>query len=163
MLLHDHPVNQQRQQAGLHPINALWFWGGGKFVARSATSEHKLFSNAAFAIGLGQLSGITVYPLQDILQSVPAALIHRRANKGRLAPVVVLETRLLESYLTEDTALRAQALDQLAVGLLADAEKHLLRGRLKSIIIESCNGYQFFLDRTAILKFWKNQLPSAPL
>jgi hypothetical protein len=30
MLLHGHPVNQAREERGLHPINSLWLWGGGK-------------------------------------------------------------------------------------------------------------------------------------
>lgn len=30
MLLHSHPVNRAREERGLHPINSLWLWGGGK-------------------------------------------------------------------------------------------------------------------------------------
>lgn len=29
MLLHAHPLNQQRATAGRHPLNSLWLWGGG--------------------------------------------------------------------------------------------------------------------------------------
>lgn len=29
MLLHQHPVNQQREDRGEFPINGLWLWGGG--------------------------------------------------------------------------------------------------------------------------------------
>lgn len=29
MLLHDHPVNQAREQSGIPPVNSLWPWGGG--------------------------------------------------------------------------------------------------------------------------------------
>ncbi len=30
MYLHDHPVNLDRQDKGLYPINSFWFWGGGE-------------------------------------------------------------------------------------------------------------------------------------
>ena len=29
VLLHHHPLNERRVQAGLPPVNSLWFWGGG--------------------------------------------------------------------------------------------------------------------------------------
>ncbi|MGQ7843509.1 hypothetical protein ACUNV4_03450 [Granulosicoccus sp. 3-233] len=36
MLLHSHPVNAERQQRGLMPINSLWFWGGAPLYANNA-------------------------------------------------------------------------------------------------------------------------------
>ena len=39
MLLHDHPVNLRRQQAGQVPVNALWFWGGGALPVRNRRVE----------------------------------------------------------------------------------------------------------------------------
>jgi hypothetical protein len=29
MLLHEHPVNTEREARGARPINSVWFWGGG--------------------------------------------------------------------------------------------------------------------------------------
>ncbi len=38
MLLHQHPVNDQRRAAGLLPVNSLWFWGAGKLPNEPAQS-----------------------------------------------------------------------------------------------------------------------------
>lgn len=32
MLWHGHPVNRRRAQAGLPPVNSLWWWGAGRFA-----------------------------------------------------------------------------------------------------------------------------------
>jgi hypothetical protein len=39
MLLHEHPINQSRQDRGELAINSLWFWGGGN-MPQSATSAY---------------------------------------------------------------------------------------------------------------------------
>ncbi|OIO11657.1 MAG: hypothetical protein AUJ80_01950 [Gallionellaceae bacterium CG1_02_60_325] len=69
MLLHSHPVNQAREERGLHPINSLWLWGGGNpaplraevDVAGGDDGLSALFARAAavsFADSLdGMLSG----------------------------------------------------------------------------------------------------------
>jgi len=38
MLMHDHPVNQQRQRQGLPALNSLWFWGSGRLPNATATA-----------------------------------------------------------------------------------------------------------------------------
>jgi len=39
MVLHQHPVNQQRQQQGLSAVNSLWFWGDGKLPEQQPLSR----------------------------------------------------------------------------------------------------------------------------
>lgn len=34
MLLHEHPVNNAREQRGLPPINSIWLWGAGRMPAQ---------------------------------------------------------------------------------------------------------------------------------
>lgn len=45
MLLHAHPINQQREQQGQPTINSLWFWGGGKPTPPQKTINHILSSS----------------------------------------------------------------------------------------------------------------------
>ena len=45
MLLHTHPINQQREQHGQPTINSLWFWGGGKPTPPQTTINHILSSS----------------------------------------------------------------------------------------------------------------------
>ncbi len=52
ILLHQHPRNRARITAGLPPINALWFWGGGALPARPRTTLAALLSRDAVARAL---------------------------------------------------------------------------------------------------------------
>jgi len=45
MALHDHDVNLRRQRHGLHPINGLWFWGGGYAPEQHTEPHPPLFAN----------------------------------------------------------------------------------------------------------------------
>src|SRR5690606_4831505 len=40
IVLHNHPFNVQRRDAGLPPVNGLWFWGGGRLP------DHLSFAHA---------------------------------------------------------------------------------------------------------------------
>lgn len=51
MLLHQHPVNQQRQSDGLPALTSLWFWGAGRLPAQlpSATPDKTLAMSVELA------------------------------------------------------------------------------------------------------------------
>lgn len=56
VVLHNHPLNQQRIAAGLAPVNSLWFWGAGKLpdhvtcrFGRVASDEETLAALATLA------------------------------------------------------------------------------------------------------------------
>lgn len=55
MLLHDHPVNQQRARRDLPAVNALWFWGAGTAPATADRPLPQVFAASPFAQGLCQL------------------------------------------------------------------------------------------------------------
>lgn len=44
MLWHAHSVNQERERAGLAPVNALWLWGGARDKQSKMTGWQKQFS-----------------------------------------------------------------------------------------------------------------------
>lgn len=45
LALHDHPSNQQREQAGQQPVNGLWLWGGGEAAGSDARDLPMLYAN----------------------------------------------------------------------------------------------------------------------
>jgi len=51
MALHDHEINERRQQEGQQPINCLWFWGGGVAPEPETVPHPPLFSNDPLLIG----------------------------------------------------------------------------------------------------------------
>ncbi len=51
MALHDHEVNLRRQEAGLQPVNCLWFWGGGTAPEQETVPQPPLFSHDPLLMG----------------------------------------------------------------------------------------------------------------
>ena len=57
MALHDHPVNKQRVQEGLQPVNSLWLWGGGELPDAGNTDLPMLFADDPLFKGYWMLVG----------------------------------------------------------------------------------------------------------
>ncbi len=62
-ILRDHPVNDERREAGLAPANCLWLWGEGRAVAWPSLTERFHVSGVVVASsdvhrGLGLLAGL---------------------------------------------------------------------------------------------------------
>ena len=60
MILHEHPVNEQRQRRGLPAINALWPWGGGVRTAVAARAMPIAYASDEFVKGLYRMHGAQV-------------------------------------------------------------------------------------------------------
>ena len=63
IVLRNHPVNQDRQEAGLKPANCLWIWGPGKAVDLPKMSERWSISGATISpvdlhLGIGICAGL---------------------------------------------------------------------------------------------------------
>lgn len=141
MFLHQHQVNQNREQRGLLPANSLWFWGGGnrpdKFDQR-----------------------IVWYCDDSVLNRFAANLDLRIARLDNLTKLVstteaaVIDLRLLEQ-------LKTGAAKQLAP-LLLDIENRLLQPLLRMIERDRTSlclraGFESDLElgAGAMLKFWR--------
>jgi len=58
MLLHEHPVNTEREARGAPTVNSVWFWGGGVFAAPRARPFSIVLADDPLARGLALASGI---------------------------------------------------------------------------------------------------------
>lgn len=58
MLLHEHPVNLQREMHGEPAINSLWIWGGGVMPQNLKVLPCEMWSNHEFAQGLANAAGM---------------------------------------------------------------------------------------------------------
>jgi hypothetical protein len=75
MLLHEHPVNVVRERRGEHPVNSLWFWGGGtRPPAHSAPV--RTFANNETATALATYIGAPASALPADLDAVFAESAH---------------------------------------------------------------------------------------
>lgn len=57
MLLHGHPVNEAREEAGLPAVNSVWFWGGGSLPAAPAPLWRSVWTADPLLQALGRFSG----------------------------------------------------------------------------------------------------------
>jgi len=70
VILQHHPVNQDRVNAGLKPVNCLWPWGLGKPVELSSLRERWSLMGTVVSpdgpyVGIGLTSGLQVDRLED--------------------------------------------------------------------------------------------------
>ncbi|HEB58340.1 MAG TPA: hypothetical protein ENJ01_03885 [Gammaproteobacteria bacterium] len=65
MLLHDHPINQQREAEGYRPIDSLWFWGGGALPPRGAAQWDQVISKWHLARALGRYHKVPLAGLME--------------------------------------------------------------------------------------------------
>jgi len=94
MLLHEHPVNAEREARGEPALNSIWFWGGGVIDAEHGRPFSMVFGDDPLARGLALAAGIPVRALPKDAGSVLAAL----GDEGRALVVLDAprEARLLE-------------------------------------------------------------------
>ncbi len=72
IILHDHPVNQAREQRGQAPINSLWLWGGGQ-MSKCGHGYSQIGADHVDALALARLSGSPVMPCPARLADLPRA------------------------------------------------------------------------------------------
>lgn len=65
-LMHMSAINDQRQQAGLVPINSIWLWGNGKHPDVSRFKWDALYADDVLAAGLAQAAGSSIAPAEAI-------------------------------------------------------------------------------------------------
>ncbi len=63
MSLHQHRVNARRADAGLAPVNSVWFWGGGRLPNRVRAQCQRYLSDDLLVRGLARQAGVTCSPL----------------------------------------------------------------------------------------------------
>lgn len=72
MVLHTHPVNQEREARGRAPINSLWFWGGGVLPGLNPTCR-VVAGEQPEALALAELAGLPAAPCPEHFRDLPKA------------------------------------------------------------------------------------------
>jgi len=165
MVLHQHEVNEEREQQGLQPINSVWCWGGHPLPERMSAPELELYADDLFTAGLAAASGSTKPLTQDAapasfakntlvcLRTLEAALLSQAVEKpgASLGPEESFARPSPGSGQTQsehDNTL--EKLDQ----WLASGMRELFRGRLAGIDLYPCDGEVLQLKRIDLFRFW---------
>ena len=98
VVLHNHPHNEVRAQAGLVPVNSLWFWGGAVLPDNATSDSTTVFSDDPVLHGLAGVGTFNTMPLADFIgvESITEdTLIDLRAVRD---PKVLLEGWLQPAF-----------------------------------------------------------------
>jgi hypothetical protein len=145
MLLHAHPVNEDREQRGALPINSLWFSGGGT-LPEACTSFQVVMGSSALAHGLSKLTEI---PFTATKQGIDAIAVDD----------VLIELRDAETAsMRLDPAAWKDALEGLEQHWFAPLARLLRKGRIRRLVIATvANGrsYRWSVSRMNLWRLWR--------
>jgi hypothetical protein len=144
IVLHNHPVNRAREDAGLPLVNSLWLWGGGVLPGSIRSPCHTVQASTPETRGLARAAGIE--PQQPLLAGALAA-----------PTLSVLDTLARPALHLDLDAWRDAlvALEQQWCAPLLDA---LRAGRLKSLQISAPGEratLEFGIAARDLWKFWQ--------
>jgi hypothetical protein len=155
MALHEHPVNEAREQRGAPPVNAVWLWGGGRFARPAACPFRRVRTRDPLAAGLALGAGAAVFPLgEDAEQWL-------RASGHEGIELLVLDALRDPASYGEiaDWRQRLAALERDWFAPLADA---LARGRIGMITLHAIGAggtLEAETTRQDLRRFWRRRQP----
>jgi hypothetical protein len=74
MVLHEHPVNTEREARGVLAVNSVWFWGGGTLAGTAARPFSIVLADDPLARGLALAAGIPERQLSGSAEAMLSAL-----------------------------------------------------------------------------------------
>lgn len=155
MLLHDHPVNQERERRGLLPVNSIWPWGGGVLERPSLAPYQGVWSSDHLARALARSSGSeirsTPVSADAWLDEVSAAGTH----------LIVLDV-LDDPELRQHTGSWLQSLQHLDNQWFTPLLSGLKSGRISRIHLHLAaprSVRSFAVERAQLWKFWRRPNP----
>ena len=154
MLLHEHPLNQVREERGDLALNGIWFWGGG-VIPKLVTSPYvHVWSNDIFPRALAMACGTNHSELPVNLDA------WQQSNKsGR--HLVFLDSLHGKSQYGDAYGWR-ESLKELEKGWFEPLLNMLKKYVINQITITTINkgvARSFFITRNNLYKFWRMGRP----
>lgn len=134
VLLHNHPLNAQRVEAGRAPVNSLWFWGAGMLPDHVRSDLTSIHSDDEALQAFAALAGVHAAPLPPAWQP----------GRG---------VRLLDLRALRDLA-------QLDAHWLAPLLADFGRGGATSLLLDFADGLRLSLRPAHRWRFWRPPLRS---
>lgn len=134
MLLHAHPLNQAREQAGVATVNSLWPWGGGT-TAPLARCFDAVWGQHPLLLDLAHASGTPAHPCPSGLRGLgnPAKALVVLTPEGAEQSDSEYLARLEQDWLRPLLrGLQWGRIRHLALTLLAPEATHIVLGPLHS-------------------------------
>lgn len=155
MLLHEHPVNLQREQRGAPVINSVWLWGAGRLPQGLRGPWQSVLADDSVVVGLARLAGAK----HRVLPPEAAQWLDRVPQEGRHLCVLdaVQAARAMHD---DDSVLRS--LDALEQRWFAPLLAALREGRIGMLSVHIPDaGESWETTRIDLRRFWRRPRPLA--
>jgi hypothetical protein len=147
MLLHDHPVNENRERSEALLINSVWFWEGGTLPRASQASWATTLGDIPLLQGLGRLANVPVANLSvgmDFPETGDALVVLPEGPAGDEAEWAGHMAKLERAWI-------APLLQKIRSGEIQ---------RLDIVTVHAGQALQWTVSSRDLWKFW---IPVAPL
>jgi len=134
MLLHEHPVNQQRETRGELPVNSLWLSGGGVLPQQIKTGYQTIWADDTLVKGLAISANVPCMPSPHSVEQL--------LNNSHGETLLLLETLAQDWAAALTSALRKGRIKTLCINLASS-------GQIASVTIK----------RYDLWKFWRRPKP----
>lgn len=152
MILHQSPVNQEREARGELPVNSLWFWGGGALPQISPKRFAQVWSNRALEQGLAKLFA-TPYappPLDGAIWLTQAV-----APGEQLVVVEPLSDTIIHCTAPNHTGVGKTPIELLNQDWFAPLLTALKKRELASLHLYTGSGAVFHATPGTVARWWK--------
>ncbi|SDY72088.1 hypothetical protein [Nitrosomonas sp. Nm33] len=149
MLLHTHPLNQEREERGEFAINSIWFWGGGMMPQNICSTFNQIWCDHTFTHALAVASGIASNPLPH-----DATMWQRQAKPGN--HLVVLDTLWGKTQYRNIYEWREclSSFEQRWFIPLLEAMKKRVISQLTITVLNEDSTRNFIMSHNSLWKFW---------
>jgi hypothetical protein len=153
MLFHEHGVNQAREREGKHPVNGVWFWGGGKLQRALLKPYDGVLGDSELARAFAQAAGLPV------LSRVKTNPHGREEEQGDL---LLVYEQLRNSMLGADIGNWRKSMQlfekQYAQPLLELLKAGSVRQLTLDVMCENASR-RFIVTHEALWKIWRKPRP----
>lgn len=146
MLLHEHPVNQDRAGDGRPAINTLWLWGFGRLEETDEVSLPMLYTDDAWLSGIWRLNGMQSEPLDALATGIDTRGGQALVAAARPPDDSPSGNGLMDALAQVERDCFAPALSALRSGIVSGVD--LLLG-----------DRAYAVERSARFKFWRRAKP----
>ena len=155
MVLHEHPLNAERERRGDPPINSVWLWGPGRLPAAAEARWHSVTADDAFAAGLARRAGIR----QQALPAGANEWLEGAPHEGRHLVVLDALRAALALGGADSHVQRLAALESQWFAPLLEALRRDRIGMVTVQVPDAGDGYETV--RSDLRRFWRRARPLA--
>jgi hypothetical protein len=148
MLLHSHPVNQERAARGLPAVNSVWISGGGTLPEPARARFDQVYSDEPLLRGLALWSGTAM----DSLPHDVGGVLHNPVAGRR---ILLVPDACLRAAVYGDVQQWSEVVARYERDWFAPLLQTLSERRLQSLELIALNGYRYRLRRRDLWCFWQ--------